>query len=303
MGVHRVEVGILPPKDRHDLRVLPLRQWTAEEAAEPKRVAFLAAMNAKGYDIYVRPSREDGDNKGVVLVDDLDADKLAAMAADGFEPSAVVETSPGNLQAWVRVADHTLTAEEGTAVAKALAAHYGGDPGAADWCHFGRLAPFANRKARHADPVTGNGPLTELRRAVAVVASRGAKLVVQARAWLAGQAARARQEAEQRAQEARAVHAAWQTMDRAERRQASPADAFRAFRGAVQTVRPDDESARDYGAALRMFAAGYDAADVAQAIRDASPGLADRKGRGLEGYVSRTVENAEAEASRRGWTA
>jgi hypothetical protein len=192
MSVDRVEIGILPPKDRDDLRVLPFRQWTAAEACDPKRVAYLAAMNSQGYDIYVRPDRAQGDNKGLVLLDDLDAGKVARLTADGFEPSVVVETSPGNLQAWVRVSADPLTAEEGTAIAKALTERYGADPGAADWCHFGRLAPFANRKAKHADPTTKQGPLTELKRAVAVVANRGAELVTHVRQWLSDRAAEAR---------------------------------------------------------------------------------------------------------------
>lgn len=301
MGVERFEVGILPPKDRDDLKPMPLRVWSAQEMVEPKRVAYLAAMNTKGYDIYVRPSREQGTNKGIVLLDDLDAAKVAALTADGFQPSMVVETSPGNLQAWVRVADHDLSAEEGTAVSKALANRFGADPGSADWCHFGRLAPFANRKAKHADPVTRQGPLTDLKHAVAVVAHRGADLVARIRQWLAERAAIDQVEQASKAQEASRAHAAWQRLDAAERSSATPGEAFLAFRGAVTTARPGDESARDYGAALRMFAAGYDAHQVSQAMRDHSPDLDGRKGRGADNYVERTVDHAETEAHKRGW--
>lgn len=303
MGVARVEVGILPPKDRDDLRVLSLRTWSADQVVEPRNVAFLAAMNSKGYDIYIRPSREEGDNKGLVLLDDLDAAKVAQLTADGLEPSVVVQTSPGNLQAWVRVSRDPLKPGEGTLIAKALAERYGADPGAADWCHFGRLAPFANRKAVHRDPVTGHGPLTELRRAVAVVATRGVEFVAHVRSWLA-----ARAEEERVAQERQALalvdaRARWARLDRADRQLASPSEAFQASRAAVQTARPDDESARDYGAALRMLGAGYDPQQVVDAMLQGSPCLAERKGRGAEGYVARTVEHAEAEVARRGWRA
>jgi hypothetical protein len=66
----------------------------------------------------------------------------------GFEPTLVVETSPGNFQAWVNHGA-TLDRRKSTAAARALADRFGGDPGAADWRHFGRLAGFCNRKRQY----------------------------------------------------------------------------------------------------------------------------------------------------------
>jgi hypothetical protein len=42
-----------------------------------------------------------------------------------------------------------LTKDLGTAAARALAREFGGDLGAADWRHFGRLAGFTNRKPKY----------------------------------------------------------------------------------------------------------------------------------------------------------
>jgi hypothetical protein len=53
----------------------------------------------------------------------------------------VVQTSPGNYQAWIKHAE-SLDKELGTAVARELAGRFGGDVKAADWRHFGRLASF-----------------------------------------------------------------------------------------------------------------------------------------------------------------
>ena len=70
------------------------------------------------------------------------------MKRSGFSPALVVETSPGNFQAWVKH-PRKLDSELGTAAARALAEKFGGDTGAADWRHYGRLAGFANRKAKY----------------------------------------------------------------------------------------------------------------------------------------------------------
>ena len=67
------------------------------------------------------------------------------MKAEGFAPAAVVETSPGNFQAWLKHGE-VLDEVTSTRAAKLLAERFGGDPGSADWRHFGRLAGFTNPK-------------------------------------------------------------------------------------------------------------------------------------------------------------
>jgi hypothetical protein len=83
------------------------------------------------------------------------------MKRAGFAPAAVVETSPGNFQAWVKHPE-PLGKELGTAAARRLAETFGGDLGAADFRHFGRLAGFTNRKAKYRDPDTGLHPFVKL---------------------------------------------------------------------------------------------------------------------------------------------
>jgi hypothetical protein len=82
------------------------------------------------------------------MVDDLTADAVKRMRTEGFGPTLVVETSPGNFQAWL---DHgqVLPQRVSTVAARTLAAKFGGDKGAADWRHFGRLAGFTNRKDKY----------------------------------------------------------------------------------------------------------------------------------------------------------
>ncbi len=92
----------------------------------------------------------------------MPAATVERMRAEGYAPAAVVETSPGNHQAWVRVSDAPLSKGEGTAVARALVARFGGDMSSANWRHVGRLAGFTNRKEEHRQP-DGRYPYVRLR--------------------------------------------------------------------------------------------------------------------------------------------
>ncbi|MCX6593163.1 MAG: DNA-primase RepB domain-containing protein [Acidobacteria bacterium] len=119
-----------------------LRTW--DVAAVLKSIPWLRAKNANGAAIYVRPKGE----HAFSLVDDLTAEAVARMKAEGFTPAIVVETSPHNFQAWLNHGE-ALDKRTSTAAARALADRFGGDPGAADWRHFGRLSAFTNRKASY----------------------------------------------------------------------------------------------------------------------------------------------------------
>jgi hypothetical protein len=123
------------------------RVWTAEQLLQPATIRFLRARNRDGFDIYIRPDAWD-QNAGCILVDldDADAHVLDRMRRHGHHPCLVLQTSPGQLQAWIRVAISGLEPCIATAVARQLAHGYGGDPASADGHHFGRLAGFTNQK-------------------------------------------------------------------------------------------------------------------------------------------------------------
>ena len=59
------------------------------------RISLLKAHNARGAHIYIRPAGE----HRFTMLDDLSQDSVDKLTADGFEPCAVVETSPGNFRA------------------------------------------------------------------------------------------------------------------------------------------------------------------------------------------------------------
>ena len=112
-----------------------------------EKLSLLKYRNARGSHIYIRPSGE----HCYTVLDDLSEISLAKLSADGFNPCAVVETSGGNFQAWLK---HPAIFPKllGTFAAQMLAARYNADPSAADWRRFGRLPGFTNCKPKYKRP-------------------------------------------------------------------------------------------------------------------------------------------------------
>lgn len=139
------EIGLFklhtPGAESKEPEMLP-RTW--DRATLLKSVPWLRYQNAHGRNIYIRPKGE----HHLSMIDDLTADAVKRMKAEGFVPSLVVETSPGNFQAWVSHGE-ILPTRLSTLAARALAGKFNGDKGAADWRHFGRLAGFTNRKPKY----------------------------------------------------------------------------------------------------------------------------------------------------------
>ena len=109
------------------------------------------------------------------LIDDLTAEVIERMKAEGFEPAVVVETSPNNFQAWLNHGQ-VLEATVSTRAAKHLAERFGGDPSSADWRHFGRLAGFTNPKRERQLP-SGMRPFARLRSAKGRLYSRAGEFL------------------------------------------------------------------------------------------------------------------------------
>ncbi len=297
MGAERYEVGL-----SHQVtdRMIP-RVYTHEQAM--RSLGFLGARNAEGYNIYVRPLADPDTNVGLVLVDDLTRDRVEQMHRDGFGPAAVTETSPGNYQAWVRLADRSLPAPLATEAARELAARYGGDPASADYKHYGRLAGYTNRKPARAR-ADGLQPFVLLRESDGRLSTRATALLDVAAERLRVQ--------ERQAQERAAEDA------RLRARVGGPQDPARAddfsrpgqggalidAHGLAAEYRQHaerliarypfaDMSRLDY-TVLRDLAKRHPRAsahDLGQALREGSPNVHERKtnDRWLDRYVEKTV--------------
>jgi len=297
MGAERYDIGLI-----HQVTDRPIpRLYTHEQALHA--VGWLRARNAEGYNIYVRPLADEGMNVGLVLVDDLSADRIAQMHRDGFGPAAVTETSPGNYQAWVRLADRPIAADLATVAARELMERYGGDPASADYKHYGRLAGFTNRKPERAQP-NGLQPFVKLHEYSGRPAPHANELLDVAAERLRVQ--------ERQAQERRAEDA------RLQARVGGPQDPARAddfsrpgqggalidgSRLAVEYRQHAERLIARYPLAdmsrldftvLRDLAKQHphaSAHDLSQALREGSPNVHDRKtnDRWLDRYVEKTV--------------
>ena len=136
MGCELFEIGVL----RMDGRMLLRSGWSAAQI--DAALAWLKRENARGAQVFVRPHG----SHALSLVDDLSVDTIRRMTDAGFQPAAVVETSPGNFQVWLNHGRILFHRTFSTRAAKELAWRFGGDPSSADWRHFGRLAGFTNQK-------------------------------------------------------------------------------------------------------------------------------------------------------------
>lgn len=170
MGVPVFEVGLFKPTAADEGRAVMIpRTWDADTLI--RSIPWLRLQNSEGRNIYVRPKGE----HDLSLVDDLSVDALKQMKSAGFAPAAVVETSPGNFQAWLKH-PRQLPRELSTIAARKLAEEFGGDRGAADWRHFGRLAGFTNRKPKY-EGESGLFPFVRLIEASGIAYPKGAELV------------------------------------------------------------------------------------------------------------------------------
>ena len=117
------DVGVF----RRPRNASPARRHLGRTGPRPAP-AFIKYRNVRGCHIYIRPS---GEHRFTVL-DDLDEAAIARLSEDGFTPCAVVETSVGNFQAWLK---HSAVLPKlvGTFAAQTLASRYNADPSAADW--------------------------------------------------------------------------------------------------------------------------------------------------------------------------
>ena len=143
MGADLFEVGALQRGDGDQPQFMLLRTWDQRKVIDS--IPWLRYQNWHESHIYVRPKGE----SNLTLIDDLKLRSVTRLRQEGFQPAVVVQTSPGNYQAWIKHSTR-LDKELGTAVARELATRFGGDVKAADWRHFGRLAGFRkNTKGRY----------------------------------------------------------------------------------------------------------------------------------------------------------
>jgi hypothetical protein len=141
MGVERFVVTLVDAKRGEQEE----RRWNKAEVINS--MAWLKRMNARGYDVWVRPDSE----HGLVLLGGLKKDDLRTLRERGFAPAVVVETARDQYQAWVKLSQQPLGDPlRGQAMAglvQGLGRHGAKAIGRAD----GRLAGFTNQQVQLGD--------------------------------------------------------------------------------------------------------------------------------------------------------
>ena len=153
------------------------RLWTAAQLTHPATLRFLRVRNQEGCDVYLQPYTESR-NPGYILVDLDQGDPgiIETMRTDGLAPCVVLQTSPGNLQAWMHVSSTPLEPAVASSAGKHLARLYGGDPASTDWRHLGRLAGFTNQKPQRRNS-RGQAPWVKVLYAHAGLVAQGTALL------------------------------------------------------------------------------------------------------------------------------
>lgn len=275
----RFEIGV---RDSNTGKMI-IREWDSEQAE--KSISWLKQMNAKGNDIYVRPEG----SQGIVLVDDLNGEKLNQMRKDGFQPAIVTETSPQNYQAWIRISETSIGQAEATQAAKNLAERYGGDPNSADWRHFGRLAGLTNRKPKY--EINGKQPFVLLHDANGKTASKGRELLEEVQKDLTIKEHRIK-----------AIEST-KNLSKDEVREQVKNGTYkmepeleykRLAKHILEKYKTDnpDWSKVDFTVAKWLHDQGRNEEYIKRAIKEGSPNIESRKAGHIDDYVNRTVSKA-----------
>jgi hypothetical protein len=159
------------------------RLWTAAQVVRAATIRFLRVRNGEGCDVYIQPYAG-AHNAGYILVDLDRADPtiVELMRANGHDPCVLLQTSPGHLQAWIRLSTSPLEPVLATAAGRHLAHIYGGDLASTDWRHLGRLAGFTNQKPARRTP-DRYAPWVKLVHAHTGLAPRAEALLASVRQW------------------------------------------------------------------------------------------------------------------------
>jgi hypothetical protein len=266
------------------------RLWTADQLIHPATLRFLRVRNREGCDVYLQPYAERR-NPGYILVD-LDGsrpDVVETMRTDGLEPCVVLQTSPGNLQAWVRVSTTPLEPALASSIGKHLAQRYGGDLASTDWRHLGRLAGFTNQKPQRRNG-GGYAPWVKVLYAQAGLVAQGAALFHAAASGSLGPSMR---------MWAPRAHSPFPHADAVASFEAARiyADCLHRLRIPERFPQPD-WSIADKWIAKELLRQGIPAPQVATILRVGSPGF-PRRHFHPDDYLSRTLARAalEIEAS------
>ena len=136
LGAERYEVLLSRRYDQNKFERIT-RRWSSDELLHS--IPWLRYQNAQGFDIMLRPEK----NQGYVVLDQLSSRQVERLRADGLNPSLVLNTHRNSYQAWVWLSSEPLPNTEAWASAQFMAQSV---QGSAYRGQYGRLAGFTNQR-------------------------------------------------------------------------------------------------------------------------------------------------------------
>ena len=265
------------------------RGFTPQEIEQ--RTPEMQRLQRRGENLYYTPL---SDKKHHILIDDMNREKLERLIRDGYQPAAVLESSPGNYQAIITVPKLGTAHDKdvGNRLSDALNREYG-DPKLSGAIHPHRAPGYENRKPKH-QREDGSYPEVRLLKAERRECVKALALSSQIDAEYQRQAAlKAQQPERSKAKPALELAAA----------SGSAIDAYqRHYRDVIKRQRGGevDLSRVDSMIAVRMRVTGHDQAAIEGAIRQCAPATRQKdEGRDWNDYAQRTARYAYSAAGDR----
>ncbi|MDJ0590165.1 MAG: DNA-primase RepB domain-containing protein [Pleurocapsa sp. MO_226.B13] len=233
-----------------------------------------------------------------IFLDDLTLTQARRLHREGYEPSAIVETSPGNFQAWICCSSVYIRGSHATAIARYLATRFQGDLSCCHYRHYGRMVGFPNVKEQYRD-ASGRYPITRLHYAQHRIISKSDELL------LATKPEADRREASKELLASGSLQELWESLNdrlRVARKVNSgrSADdvALKLYRE-IESAKlrkgvdvADERSETDLAVVCSLIHRGFAIEPIAEGVKRHSFNIEKRKKGHLDDYLQRTIARA-----------
>ena len=251
------------------------RGFTPEELAA--HIPEMLRFQKRGENIYYTPLSGDRHH---ILLDDMTRDSLKRLQEDGFRPSVILESSPGNYQCLLTIPKlgTEFDRDMGNRITERLNREYG-DKKLCGCIHPHRAPGFENRKPKHKRE---DGGYPQVKLLFAERRECGKALAL---------ARRIDREYAEDAEKRKAEHRTFRMPD------VRPGDPAATYYAHLENIRRhlsiEDYSRVDAMIALRLRSNGHSRKSVAETIRACAPTIRDSQaGRNWQRYAERTADYA-----------
>lgn len=281
----RVRVTCMRMSENGEKRAFILDKRNGETRGFSPREALarmdeMRRIQSRGENIYYTPLSQ---ARHHILIDDMSAQSVNKLRADGFQPAVILLSSPGNFQCILTIPKlgTEFDRQVGNRLTELLNRRYG-DKNLSGCIHPHRAPGFENRKPKHRRE-DGGYPEIKLIAATRVECPKALDLSQQLNSNLEEEDRKARERAARVRTRASFVGTP-----------GSPIGAYHAhFNDIHRHMTIEDASRIDAMIAIRMRATGHSQADIAAAIEQCAPAIRNgEKRRNWHDYAERTANYA-----------